>query len=367
VKKQLSVAFLLAVMSASVSAQSIGVSPSEANFGTVERGETVSTNVYLSVSGQETRFVTRPEYSPVSTPFIKDLELDTAPNYTHEEVSMEDWSAWLDFPRSEVVIDPSTTLSADGRAFQGRIPIRISVPQNAEPGWHIARLNINPRLAEGAEGTGVGVKAVVTPIVAVRVPGEVEREFELVSSRGIRTGTDEALVRINVRNTGTVTSNLRNTRFSVVSQSDGSTAQTNPTSGVTLSPGEQQALEAYWSAQDLPAGNYRAQAAVGYMTGSFFVDEQVQITDFIQENVNVESPEGNRTGSLGEPGGDATWIILLVLVLLAVVLYSFDMDPTWIIAISSIMGLTFLALTGGLPIWVPLVAGAAGVVVLYLL
>jgi hypothetical protein len=57
----------------------------------------------------------------------------------------------------------------------------------------------------------------------------------------------------------------------------------------------------------------------------------------------------------------------LVLVLLAVVLYSFDMDPTWIIAISSIMGLTFLALTGGLPIWVPLVAGAAGVVVLYLL
>jgi hypothetical protein len=360
-------AIIFVAMSVPVSAQSIGVFPSEANFGTVERGETVSTDVYLSVSGQDQNFVTRPEYSPVSTSFVKDLELDTAPNYTHEEVSMEDWSAWLGFPRSEVVIDPSTTLSANGRSFQGRIPIRVSVPQDAEPGWHVARLNINAQLAEGADGTGVGVQAVVNPIVAVRVPGDVEREFELVSSRGVRTGTDEALVRITVQNTGTVTSTLRNTRFSVVSQTDGSTAKTDPSQGVTLSPGEQQSLEAYWSAQNLPAGNYRTQAAVSYMTGSFFVDEQVQITDFIQENVNVESPDDNRTGSLGEPGGDATWIILLVLVILAVVMYSFDVDPVWIIAISSILGLTFLALTGGVPIWVPLVTGAAGIGVLYLI
>lgn len=366
-EKQLLVILLLVGVSASTSAQSIGVFPSEASFGTVERGETASTNLYLSVSGQDRRFVTRPEYSSVSRSFREDLEMDTAPNYTYEEASVEDWSDWMDFPQSEVVVDPSTTLSANGRSFEGSVPIRITVPQEAEPGWHIARVNVNPQLADGAEGTGVGLRGVVTPTVAVRVPGEVERGFEIVSSQGFRTGTDEALAQITIENTGTVTSTLTPTRFSVVSQSDGSTSQTNPTQGVLLSPGEQQTLSASWSARDLPAGNYRTQAAIGYMTGSFFVDEQVQVTDFVQENVRVRSPDDNRTGGLGEPGGNATWIILLVLVVLGVILYSFNIDPVWIIAVSSLVGLAFLALTGGLPIWVPLAVIIVGVAVLYLL
>nr|EGQ40695.1 MAG: hypothetical protein J07AB56_14250 [Candidatus Nanosalinarum sp. J07AB56] len=365
-RKPLTVLAILVSATSSIAAVSVGVAPGDQNLGTVERGESIQSAIYLSVSGEDERFIVEPEVQDASSTRLVELGDADFVNYSSEESTPEKWNSWVDFNESRQVVDPSTTVRAGGRSFEGIIPFTIDVPRDAEPGWHAGSIPINPRFASEGTSGSVSIQALVDPIVLFRVPGDVRREFEVTETRGARTATNEGLALVTIRNTGTVSSSLGGFSLNIVSPAGGTT-QTRRTNGEVLEPGETHTFTGAWSQEQLPAGNYEAQVFVNHMSGGFAISESLQITDFIQENVDVEAPEDNRTGSLGQPGSDATWIILLVLVVLAVVLYSFDLDPIWIIAISSVVGLLFLALTGALPIWVPLIAGAAGVGVLYLL
>lgn len=327
---------------------SLGVAPSSLNLGEVERGETASGTIFLTVNDLEQRFLVRPAYQSVSA---DTYELDLADNYTVESANVNNFGSWMSFPSSGDVVDPGTSEAVGGTLFESEVPFEVRVPEDAEPGWYVASIRLNPQISQDVSGTGVSLRAITRPTIIFRVPGEVRREVEVVDSRGFRTGTSSGAARLTVRNTGTVSVYLDPENVGVVDPT-GSNFDP-PTGGETrIEPGETESVTVGWDGQgEIPAGNYQVQGAYNHLTGAMFVDQTVQITDFVQD-VQISEPEGNQTGPLGETGGDNTWIIVFLLVVLGVLLYSFDIDPVWILSITGLLGITALVLTTGLPTWV---------------
>ncbi len=354
---------LFAAVLPSAGAVSLGVSPSSINLGVVERGETVNSQFYLTASSVDQRFLTEPAYEGVR---MSTYRLDLGGNYSTEQVNRKEWEDWLIFPGSGEVVDPSTSQSIGGNEFEGEVPFRISVPPDAEPGWYAAKLRVNPRIQRDASGGSVVVRSVARPTVTFRVPGEVTRDIEVVSSRGFRTGESQGTATLGLRNRGTVTAVLSSDQFEVLGPQGLNIESVSEDPGVTIPAGETRTVRLDWEKQqDIEAGNYQVQGVYNHMTGAVFVDQTVQVTDFIQQNVNVTSSGDGSGGVVGEAGGTSTYLILGLLVLLGVLLYSFEIDPVWIFTILGLLGIAAVVFTTGLPMWVLGLTVVGTAVVLY--
>ena len=348
----------LVLMCGSAQAQTLGVSPGNQNLGTVERGETVSSRMYL-VTSSDARFLLRPSVSRADS---YDYGFE---GYDMEEVSRESFSDWIDFQAAGQPIDPGDKVRAGEATFEGAVNYSLSVPRDAEPGWHVGRIRLSPRFPSEVEGSAVSLRATIQPVIAFKVPGEVRRDFEVESSQAFRIAPNRALGTITVRNTGTVTSVLDTGTLNVTGPQGYTETGTN--TQYRLSPGERTRMKVYWSNSPLPAGNYDAQGSLPHMTGAAFVDTSFTVTDFVNENVDITDPEGNQTGLAGETGGTSTWLIVGVLVLLGVLMYSFEIDPVWIIALLGALGVAAVVLTTPLPNALAAVAVVLVAVVMYVL
>lgn len=345
------------------SAVSVGVAPSSINLGTAERGETVSGSVYLTLDGLENRFLVRPTYQSTSS---GTYELDLAANYSTETANRNDFRSWISFPTSGQPVDPSTSRSVGGTTVESEVPFNITVPNDAEPGWYVGKINVNPQISRNPGSGSLSIRAVARPTVMFRVPGEVRRSAEVVESRGFRTGDSLGTATVRLENTGTVSAHLSQGDVDIRGP-DGLEINASDSGDVVLEPGETQTVPVSWeTSSTLPAGNYEVQGTYNYMTGAVFVDQTVQITDFIQD-VEISDPGDDQNSGLGETGSNTTWIILFVLVVLGVLLYSFDIDPVWIMSFLGVAGLAVLVLTTGLPIWILGLTVIAVVFVLYYL
>lgn len=314
--------------------------------------------MYL-VTSADSRFLLRPGVSRADS---YDYGFE---NYDIEDVSRESFSDWIEFPNAGESVDPDEKVNAGDATFEGAINYSLTVPESAEPGWHVGRIRLAPRFPSEVEGSAVSLRATIQPIIVFRVPGEVDREFEVESSQGFRVAPNRALGSITVRNTGTVTSLLDTGTLNITGPQGYTETSTN--TQYRLSPGERTRMRVYWSSEPLPAGNYEAQGALPHMTGAAFVDTSFTVTDFVNENVDITDPEGNQTGLAGETGGTSTWLIIGVLVLLGVLMYSFEIDPVWIIALLGVLGVAAVVLTTPLPDALAAVAIVLVAVVMYAL
>jgi hypothetical protein len=357
------VAVLLGFVIPLSGAVSIGIAPSSQNLGVVERGETATSDVFLLVNDLDQRFVVRPEYQSVSE---GTYESELGENYSSESANRRNFAPWLSFPSSGQTVDPAESVDGSGDGFDASVPFQISVPEDAEPGWYVGKIDLNPQINQDVPDAGVGLRAVARPTFLFRVSGDVSREVEVVQTQGFRTGESQGTATATFRNTGSVTAFLSADDFQVVGPGN---IGTNERIGgeFKLGPGESRTIRLDWEKEgEMPAGNYRVQGVYNHMTGAVFVDETVQIQDFLQ-NVEVTEPEGNQTGPLGETGSDNTWVIVLALMVLATIMYSFDIDPVWILTLVGVLGLTGLVILLSLPIWILALTVIVLVVVLYVL
>ena len=330
-----------------VSAASVGAAPGFIDIGEVERGETVERPIYITTNVDE-NFVVEPSLGP-GRPSVKFSD----GHNLGKETSDQEIKNWITL-ESSVDVNSSTQETvelSDGSStnVEGEFEFTLEVPRDAEPGYHYGMIRLNPDFDSNGDQAGTRNWGETIVNFRFRVPGEAERSVRVERVEGLRSGDNSAVIQMDVRNTGSVTVNLRDEGFEVHHQngSDGVYLDTTK-----IAPGEVKTIDTSWNTldEDLRAGEYRIQGQLNYMTGDAFVDETFSINDFIEIR-----PSNNETSSL-VPSGDSsqkmpTMLILMFLVLMGSIMYVFELDPLLIVMAVAILGISFFIWFSGLPMF----------------
>lgn len=342
------------------SAASVGTAPGTLDLGELERGESYEAYFYVTTRGVESNFVLEPDESRAPRSFF---ERDSSEDFIFnpEEASQQDKSDWISFDSSEYVVNPNdrnVVQLEDGSSvvYNERIRFQIDVPEDAEPGHHIGAMDLNPDMdRSGVTDSSVLNLGLTQPIFHFEIPGQAVRNMEVVDVRAVRTGDNQARFDFIVQNNGTVTNWVR--RSSTILYDDvGEESGEITAGGDYIAPGETKVVSTTWNSDRVEGGDYRVSGEVDYITGQSFLDETVSISDVIQ----VESDEED------VDGGVPTWLVIMVLVVIGVVMYSFKIDPIYIFALLGVVAITWFIMITGLPTYlIALVILMAGGILYY--
>ncbi len=342
-KSQLILFFALLFVSNSAAIY-VGTAPGVKDLGEIERGEQRQVKFYV-VSNMESPFHVRPGFNrPQSTIYRE--EVHGRYDFVPQEASQEDISSWVSFPQKRFQVFPETqglvSLEDGGVAnVNGEVRFFLEVPQSAEPGYHAGAINLNPQVGSGGSGTGVSTMGVTQFVFVFRVPGSAERNIEILEVNGIRTGEQQARLDFLLKNQGTVTTRISRAE-TILFNDFGNTTGALTTGGMYLSPGQTKVISTYWSGDRVEGGEFRARGEMNYITGNAFIDESVQISDYIQ----IESSDDD-----GEGQGIPIWLVVIVLVLIGVLMYFFDIDPIWIVVAMFFFAISIFVLVTELPVY----------------
>ena len=175
----------------------------------------------------------------------------------------------------------------------------------------------------------------------------------------LRSGDSQIQMNFNVRNTGTVTTQIRpNTgedALNLIDPSSGQQLDSITTSREFIEPGETREITSYWdSTSEIEAGSYQVRGSMNYLTGNAIFEDSFDVTSFIQIDPSEENNQGTNESSQGSAGSGqqtSSLLVLMVLVALGVLMYSFDLDPIWIIAVLGFLGISSFILIAGLPVY----------------
>lgn len=349
-RKKLLICLLILLFVGNTSALFIGTSPGIGEHGTLERGETYQFQVAI-LTDASTNFTIRPEISEPSRDFYAvDGQEDTY-EFNERMASREDISDWVSFTEDSYTIDPSREI--EGTNAQGMITYFIDVPRTAEPGYHAAEIRLNNDLNSRRGGT-VQTMGISEYKFIFQVPGNVEKDLEVSNFEGLRSGDDQALLQMDVTNTGSVTVMLEMLNSSIYSQNGERMKLLVNHPYEKIAPGETKTIESRWyNGNDIRAGNYRMRGSMEYITGTAFLDNSFQIENFIE----IE-PSNNSQGGSGNiiPSGESgesppTMLILIFLVLSGALMYAFEIDPLLIIMVLGMISISSFIWFAGLPLY----------------
>lgn len=318
---------LVLMFAGSSAAVSVGVAPAYTDLGTVERGETAKLDIYLT-TGSDTPFRVNPSFRQA----LGADKFGSGSTVPSDQVSEQDIEDWISFSQDNFAVIPneSNTVALGGGTLvssNGRITMYIDVPEEgAEPGYHLGSIKASP-VTGGDTGFGASVNALSRAQFSFRVPGDAERQVQITDVNAFRV--DDSIVRIDTRveNTGTVTTSTNSTRL-LIENYVGENVENLDSEDTSLQPGEAEWISTFWEGEDVDEGEYTLKGSVNYMTGSAFTSESFSITDY----VNVQ-PVNNTENQSGEPTGNQSlplWLVVMFLILVGVLMYSFEIDPMWI-------------------------------------
>ena len=359
-RKTLLIASII-VFSGVVQAPSLNVAPSSMDLGELERGETYEYNIYLTPRDTGGPVQVSPQ---IQGPFFSTMFNNSDVN--ENIVSQQDIRPWINFQQDSIVADPSETRSfdtIDGGSVNAAaaLPVEITVPEDAEPGYHAARIGFSASGVDGNDGFATSNWVLPFIEVTMQVPGNAERELTMEDAQFLRIGEDQAQIITMLQNTGTVTTDFEGAAVDILNEDGEKVGEVNLNSA-TLEPGEFQEVDATWESGNLEPGTYELSGTGDYITGRFFIGAQGSIEQAIQERVEVEDPSGESTND----GSDMpTWLVAMIIMLLAVIMYSFEIDPLWIVLIVGLVSISAFVIMTGLPLYVIAITLILGVLMIY--
>jgi hypothetical protein len=340
-------AMTLLLFTGMVQAPSLNIAPSNMDLGEVERGETYEYNIYVNPRNTGGAVQVTPKLQgPFFSTLFNNSEVD------EDSVSQEDISTWIEFQEDSVIADPDDKESYEARdggsvTAASVISVEIRVPDDAEPGYHAAKIGFGASGVE--ENTGFSTSNWVLPYVEVEmdVPGNAERQIEMDDPNFLRIGENEAQIIVPLRNTGTVTTEFEGGTVDILNTNGEKVGEVD-LSSATLEPDELQPVDATWESDSLEPGTYELSGTGDYITGRFFIGGQGSIEQAIRDRVEVQDPNGEST----ESGSDMpTWLVMMILILLGIIMYSFDIDPLWIVLIVGVLAISAFVLMTDLPLY----------------
>lgn len=321
----------------------IGVNPGSHNLGEIEVGDTVEAGVYIWSDAGGT-IVVEPEYSGAAGRYIH--REDELP-FELPGLSEHDTSSWVEWSQPVYEVDPDSEVVADdGRTYEEVMIMELEVPHDAEPGYRIGLIEIDFDTPD-RQGAQLGIYSVprIPVVFEVTGAGEVERSLEVEDVRSFRAGRDVVRVDFLVENTGTVTTSLRGSDLTIMDDR-GFERKDGSLSRQTIAPGDTEVITTWWrDDSDIDAGEYQVSGELDYITGQSFFDDTLDIGDII------EIREGQEPDDPDEPVSDSPpyFLILMILLVLGTLMYSFEVDPIYIISFLGVIGISAFILTSGLP------------------
>lgn len=346
-KKLILVSFAVILLSGSAIAASIGTVPGSIDLGQVERGETIEKEVYITVSDfPQDDVQLQPEIS--SSALIELREQDSARYATSEE----DFDSWVNFQNTRFNTSTTETIELNGGDFvnaDGVLEMTVSIPNDAEPGHHYGEVRLNPGVQTG-EGGGTLNWGETRPNLHFRVSGNAERQISVGDVRAFRTDEDSAALEVLLSNRGTVTTTVQTFDVNILDSSRNNEA-TLTVSGGKLTPNGPNSskwFDVVWhDSQGIDQGTYQIDGTANYMTGSATASGSFSLPGFDVVEVRPE----DSPGSNNQEGGDGVpvWFVAIVLSIIGVLMWGFEIEPFWIVSILGILGISAFILLSGVP------------------
>ena len=329
-----------------VSAASVGAVPSSIDFGQVEPGETIEQSIYITVRSASSgeNFTINPNANEIGSSSLFSGRYDN-----HDEISEQSSEDWWDFERATVGpnirVEPDNIDISNPPTLNGVVSGTLQIPENAEPGLHYGHVNLNPDIS--AEGDGAGARFISPTRVqySFYVAGEPQRDIVVQDVRAFRLGESRAAVEVLLSNQGTVTASTEDFEIDVLG-SGRSQEETLEVDGATLEPGESQWVDASWfEGSGIEEGTYQIDGEVDYFTGSAYASGSFSLPEFNVVEVRPENSPGSNPNQ--QQSGLPLWLVFMVLAILTVLMWSFDIEPFWILAIIGGLAVaSFILLSG---------------------
>jgi len=255
---------ILLLTSISLAAELIvGVSPPVLNLGEIERGTTKIVKFYLVTPSSEPLLVSLQSEKGNLDFFARDEYKNILFNYSEEEVT-----AWVEFLKNHVELTPSNeTLQTKGGVIKGwrEISFLLNVPKNAEPGYHLIRINPYPSVPSEVLGqAGARVVAITSLSVLFNVPGEARREGLILDVVPGNYVGNRLEINTYFKNTGSVTISAKATQTIL---KNGEAIATLSSSTELVKPNETKILKTLLSLDGISFGDYDVITSVSYTTG----------------------------------------------------------------------------------------------------
>jgi len=309
---------VLLFLSSLVHAIGIGISPGVIYLGYVPRGKTVEVHFYL-ISNANYAIPVYLSYIPVHVDILNRKKIGPY-KFDPKELSEESISSWIKFPLNPYILDPKNVKVIklpDGTElkYNSKATFLISVPKDAEPGYHVGAINIVPKLnTKIGGGTGVATVGVARLIFFFRVPGVVQRTGKIIDIEVDRLSKDEIRVDVLFKNTGTVTmtASLANV---VIYDSYGHKIKAFSGSIKKVAPGQTVIMSAYWrDPAGIKPGEAKITGTVKYLGGKTTSSKKVYIP------AEVTAPRAIKISA--KPKRTVPWwLIIMILSLIGLYIY----------------------------------------------
>jgi len=328
-----------------VSALSLSTAPSSVGFSDVERGEDYSQRVFLGVDDLGENQSVNIDIKPIT---YGENRLFQTGRSQQNQISEQDVTEWWEIDTDINLEQATFSPENSDELYEGLIELNLQIPEDpedAEPGLRYGHFKIQPEVETSGENQGAGLNTGRNLGFFIEINGDVQRDIVVQDVRAFRLGEDQAAVEVLLSNEGTVTTSTENFQVDVLGSGREEEASLTA-SGVTLAPGETQWVEASWSSGNgIEQGTYQIDGQVDYLTGSATASGSFSLPGFDVVEVRPDDSPGSDDE---DRGGLPLWLVAMILVLLGVLMWSFDIEPFWILLIVGVLGISAFILMSGI-------------------
>jgi len=181
----------------------------------------------------------------------------------------------------------------------------LKVPENAEPGYHIGEISMDPRIV--GETEGINMKAIVPMNYILMVKGNAERSGKIIDITTNGFSGSNLRLKIFYKNTGSVTTSIDRSEIYVLDK-DGKTIGTVLTNRGYVRPGEVKELDGLMGYEYIEEGEYKVKGLVSYLTGVAEADG----------TIHISKPSNIPTGEVvtKDESKFPLWILLLIIIII---------------------------------------------------
>jgi hypothetical protein len=236
----------------------VGVSPPVLDLGEISRGETKVAKFNIITSSQDTLIVRLEAARGKVDFFMPNNYWQYLRNY-----SEEDTKTWINFLSNPVELEPTKIPGTNIKSAR-EVSFILSVPEDAEPGYHTAYIMLDPKSAKQSTKP-ISIRTVFPLTVLFKVPGEAFRDGKIYDTALSGISQDTTYFNTVFQNTGTVTILITSGEIRIYNSSNIQIA-TAILPSTYVKPGETKSIRSLVNTA-LQPGDYKLQTVVYFSSG----------------------------------------------------------------------------------------------------
>jgi len=293
-------------------ALSVGTAPGLLNLGDVKPGERVVGMFYILTNAESDMLIQLSSTNPHLTLFMK----NGADGFIPKNASEESVIDWVTFPENPVFISSKSpgivVRLPSGKTVSANADVEfiLQVPKDAEPGYHVGAINLNPQISSTPSG-GTSVSTIgITRFYFVFhvIPEPAIRKGKVVNIFAEREMKNIARFDVVFQNIGTVTMTAKLKELKLFDK-DNNIVTVLKGGDKKIPPKTTGILSVFWRSDKIEPGLYTAKVVVDYSTGT------------ISERYNLEIPKAIKATLPPKPSKFPWWLVVLIVLFVLLLVY----------------------------------------------